>query len=641
MTRAGTIFRSDRRLVECERGTPLRILLLSMPWHALDRPALGLSLLKARAEQDGHECEIRYLGFDLVDSIGLEDYLWVHGELPYTAFAGDWLFTPLLYGERSGLDDAYVEEVLVEQWQRSRDDVARLRRIRARLWPFLEHCDLTIADDYDIIGFTSTFEQNIASLALAQRLASRRRHPVIVFGGANWEGEMGQALHRRFAFVDIVVSGEADDTFPRLLRSLAAGEELADIHGLVVREAGGATRATGRPAVVHDLDHLPVPRYDDFLEQLEQSSGARGVLPTLLLETSRGCWWGAKHHCTFCGLNGGTMQFRSKSPERVVAEIDGLLVHQPGSLAVVDNILDMRYFTTLLPELARRGGLVELFYEVKANLARHQICLLALAGVRHVQPGIESLSDSILALMRKGTTALQNIQFLKWCVEYGVVPEWNFLYGFPGEDPAEYAVMARLIDSLAHLTPPSGYGPVRLDRFSPYHENPEGLGMTDVRPARPCRYLYDADPAELMQIAYYFDYSYADGRDLAYVAPALDRIKAWQRAGRQGSLLLQADSAGAGLVIDSRRGSPEGLSLESWQLRLLHTLDSITTAAVLRRQAEEDGVSAADLAGFLAACEARQLVVRSGDRWLGLAVHNPPRWADDHPAPRLLSVLRD
>lgn len=641
MAPVGTISVSDRRVGESDHGGPLRILLLSMPWHALDRPALGLSLLRAGAVLDGHHCEIRYLGFDLVDSIGLEDYLWVHSELPYTAFAGDWLFTPLLYGERPELDEAYIEEVLVEQWQRSREDVTRLRRIRARLWPFLEHCERSVADDYDIVGFTSTFEQNIASLALAQRLASRPQHPLIIFGGANWEGEMGEALHRRFGFVDVVVSGEADDTFPSLLRAFAGGGGLGGVPGLVIRGVGGATLSTGRAAVVRDLDHLPVPRYDDYLDQLEQSTGAQGVLPTLLLETSRGCWWGAKHHCTFCGLNGGTMQFRSKSPQRVLAEIEGLLVHQPGSLAVVDNILDMRYFATLLPELARRGAPVELFYEVKANLARHQICLLALAGVRHVQPGIESLSDSILALMRKGTTALQNIQFLKWCSEYGVIPEWNFLYGFPDEDPNEYTVMAELIGSLAHLTPPSGYGPVRLDRFSPYHGDPEGLGMTDVRPARPCRYLYDADSAALMQIAYYFDYSYADGRDLGYVTPALDQVKAWQRAGRQGNLLLQTGSDGAGLVIDTRTGTSQGFALEPWQLRVLRTLDSITTASVLERQADTDGVSPAELAGFLNACEAQQLVVHTGNRWLGLAVHTPPRWAEDHPAPRLLRVLHD
>ena len=72
-----------------------------------------------------------------------------------------------------------------------------------------------------MVGFTSTFEQNIASLALAQRLAAAHPSVLIVFGGANWEGEMGVALHRRFGFVDVVVSGEADLSFPALVRELA------------------------------------------------------------------------------------------------------------------------------------------------------------------------------------------------------------------------------------------------------------------------------------------------------------------------------------------------------------------------------------------------------------------------------------
>jgi magnesium-protoporphyrin IX monomethyl ester (oxidative) cyclase len=60
----------------------------------------------------------------------------------------------------------------------------------------------------------------------------------------------------------------------------------------------------------------------------------------LLLETSRGCWWGAKQHCTFCGLNGGAMAFRSKSAERVVEEIRYLRDrYGVESLSVVDNIL--------------------------------------------------------------------------------------------------------------------------------------------------------------------------------------------------------------------------------------------------------------------------------------------------------------
>src|SRR3954465_271775 len=44
--------------------------------------------------------------------------------------------------------------------------------------------------------------------------------------------------------------------------------------------------------------------------------------PLMLIETARGCWWGAKNHCTFCGLNGETMGFRAKSADRVMTEIE-------------------------------------------------------------------------------------------------------------------------------------------------------------------------------------------------------------------------------------------------------------------------------------------------------------------------------
>ena len=43
----------------------------------------------------------------------------------------------------------------------------------------------------------------------------------------------------------------------------------------------------------------------------------------LFFETSRGCWWGQIHHCLFCGLNGDTIAYRSKSPGRAVEELRG------------------------------------------------------------------------------------------------------------------------------------------------------------------------------------------------------------------------------------------------------------------------------------------------------------------------------
>ena len=100
---------------------------------------------------------------------------------------------------------------------------------------------------------------------------------------------------------------------------------------------------------------MPYPDYDDYFRQFTPSSLSSVETPLLPFQTSRGCWWGEKHHCKFCGLNGGTMAFRSKSPERVLAEIHHLRDRYGiDTISVVDNILDMAYFDTLLPLLERK-----------------------------------------------------------------------------------------------------------------------------------------------------------------------------------------------------------------------------------------------------------------------------------------------
>src|SRR5262249_10898195 len=148
---------------------------------------------------------------------------------------------------------------------------------------------------------------------------------------------------------------------------------------------------------------------------------------------------GERSQCTFCGLNGSGMAFRSKSPDRAVEEIIELRRrYQVGTVSVVDNILDMRYFRTVIPRLAEEQLGVDLFWEVKSSLSPRQVGQLKAARVRYIQPGVESLNDHVLHLMRKGTTAARNVELLKWCAEYGVVPLWNLLYGFPGETQEDY-----------------------------------------------------------------------------------------------------------------------------------------------------------------------------------------------------------
>ncbi|WP_245315330.1 radical SAM protein [Bradyrhizobium yuanmingense] len=110
------------------------------------------------------------------------------------------------------------------------------------------------------------------------------------------------------------------------------------------------------------------------------------------------------------------------------------------------------------------------------GLKRHEVEKLAAAGVRWIQPGIESLDTRVLKLMRKGTASAHNVLLLKWCRQYGVRVSWSLLWGFPGESDAWYAQMASWLPLLHHLQP----GPavrLRYQRYSPYHHTAEKHGL--------------------------------------------------------------------------------------------------------------------------------------------------------------------
>src|SRR5262249_51859847 len=147
---------------------------------------------------------------------------------------------------------------------------------------------------------------------------------------------------------------------------------------------------------------------------------------------------GQKHHCTFCGLNGQTMAFRAKSPDRVLSELKELLAKHPSNkVSMVDNIMPHPYFRDFLPRLGRQLPGLHVFYEQKANLSLDQVLTLKRAGVAVIQPGIEALCSSLLKRMDKGVSASQNLTLLRYARAADLAVNWNLLYAFPGDQAEE------------------------------------------------------------------------------------------------------------------------------------------------------------------------------------------------------------
>jgi ribosomal peptide maturation radical SAM protein 1 len=482
-----------------------------MPFMDADRPSIQLGLLTSIANRHGFPTRAVHANLEFAAQLGVDDYRKLADHRG--CLIGDWLFSVEAFGDAApDPDGALLDEFAdalnylgpspsaVKAW---------LLAVRTQHVPKYLDAMLNLVNwqHADIVGFTSNFQQNAASFALARRLKARHPRLVTVFGGANFDGEMGVELVRSVDCIDVAVVGEADEAFPRLLSALSIGDDPGPIPGVASRLSGELIATP--PAPVGELDASPVPDYDDYFNRAERlgllSGGARRRT-WIPLETSRGCWWGAKHHCVFCGLNGTTMQFRAKSANRVLEEL-ATLANKCGSFrfACVDNILDPRYLLDLFPAIIESGADYQFFYEVKSNLTRAQLRLLARAGVTHIQPGLESLSTAVLGHMRKGVTAAQNVNLLRWARYYGIDVAWNILWGIPGETGADYDQQSALVPHLAHLQPPETEGRIWLERFSPMFTELPDDRFRFKGPERSYKYVYPTG-IDLTRVAYFFDY---------------------------------------------------------------------------------------------------------------------------------------
>jgi ribosomal peptide maturation radical SAM protein 1 len=614
---------------ERARRARLRVALVAMPFVSARRPSIQLGLLAAIARSHGFPVETFHLNLDFAARIGADPYerLCQHrGRM-----LGDWLFSVAAFGDDAPDPDGELLRDLggSSPEEYARDGVTPERLLEMRRVDVPAFVDGVLHGEdwsqFDVVGFTSTFQQSVASFALAAEL--KRRWPSIttVFGGANFDGEMGRELTRAVDAVDLAISGEADLAFPGLLVALSRGSDVLSVPGVLARRAGRLVE--GPPTVVVErLDELPVPDYHEYFDRLQAvglGSGATVRQLPIPHESARGCWWGAKRHCTFCGLNASTMAFRAKSPKRVVEELAELAArHRSFSFTAVDNILEPSYLSELFPVLREAESSYDLFYEVKANLSREELRTMRGAGVRHIQPGIESLSSHVLGLMRKGTRASTNVNLLRWARHYGIQVTWNLLWGFPGETEQDYAEQADMMRSLTHLQPPGGGGRIWMERFSPIFEDRDRFPARRVEPDLSYRYVYPAH-VDLQKVAYFFDYE-LDGSlpDTAYFEVS-ETMEAWSRAwtGQVPPSLWMWRTQGV-IEIDDRRDpcSPSTIHLEGPLAELyLACFDQPRTVSMASAASGVAG-TAPQVEAVLDEFVARRLMIRDGNLFLALAL---------------------
>jgi len=530
----------------------LHVTLATMPWQSLDCPSISLGILSSIASQiDAVETDELYANLQWAEFL-LDRTDGRITPLIYTEIAdsglffgmGDWIFTPPLYSVQSWKVAQYTQYL-----QERGVDPSLTVELHLLSNQFVDlTADRLVDRQIDVLALTSTFMQNVASLALARAVKRRDSSVRVVMGGGNCDGVQGIALHRNFDCIDYVVRGEGEIAWAGLLEALRDGEGVETIGSLCWRSAQG-TR-TNEPGPEVSIADVPRPSYDSYFAALATSAVESYVEPKLVLESARGCWWGQTNHCTFCGLNGSSMTFRSKPSEAVVAEIvDSCERHRVLDVIMVDNILAKSYISELMPELQQQDIDLRIHYEIKSNVSVDDLVAMSSGGVTHIQPGIESLSTDVLRMMDKGVTGVHNVRLLRNAQDVGLTVSWNILFGFPDETAVHYEAIIGQIPLLYHLQPPASAARLSLQRFSPYFDNPN-LGFLSRRPAAFYEFLYDLPPAEMRDLVYVFD-SAPKGLTDDEAEPLINAVVAWRAKYKTSTLTYLVDESGV-LIADRR-----------------------------------------------------------------------------------------
>jgi ribosomal peptide maturation radical SAM protein 1 len=512
------------------------VALISMPSLSAGIPSIQLALLKPTLERAGIPAQTFSLFMYLGDRIGwrLSESL---AEV-WPNLMGEWVWSKAAFEAEANPEvdeyfERYAESVagLCRNAGCTPQDLRRLRDVGAP--EFIDFClNSTDWSRFGLIGFTVVYQQLLASLAFARALKKRYPHIPIIMGGGSMEDDIADEIMKGCPQIDFVHCGDAEICFPQFVHRLYAGHSMEGQAGVMWRDSQGQVRYAGRASNFLAMDDTPVPDFDEYFyarRQIGYESHERAMELMLPLETSRGCWWGEKNHCTFCGLNRSGMEYRAKSVENVIAQLDALSRRYGWfRFFAIDNIMAPEYIEKLFGRLRAVNSDLQVHYEVRPNFSRTQLGRMQRGGLLSILPGVESFATNILKSMRKFTTGMRNVELVKWCTYYGINVTYNILCRFPNETEADYRDQCDIMARIPHFQPPYAAVMARADRGSPMYTDPASQSISRLVPFKCYEYLLPKGKFDLPRISYFFDHDMAGTVGEPFYQSIFDAVDHWR-----------------------------------------------------------------------------------------------------------------
>lgn len=312
-------------------------------------------------------------------------------------------------------------------------------------------------DPRSVVGLTVMPGPQVGP-SIAVSAAVRERFPSVPIVWGGYFPSLYPEAAVNAPYVDAVVRGPGEQTFPELLARLdEAGDlsslDLSGIAGVTWKRDGALVHEPDRPWREPDsLPPLPLEKLGDTSVYLARTFLGRR---TAVHQAAIGC----RYRCSFCGV---VSMFGGKTllsgPARMLAAVETLRDrHGVDSIQYYDNnFFDSEESSVPVLEALGRAPLPYWCYarpDTLAGFSARTWDLARRSGLRMAYVGAEAGSDRALRAMHKGTKVEQTFEVARRCREHGVVPEFSFVLGGPEDPEGEVENTLRFVRKLKAIHP--------------------------------------------------------------------------------------------------------------------------------------------------------------------------------------------
>ncbi|WP_462273121.1 TIGR04013 family B12-binding domain/radical SAM domain-containing protein [Methanohalophilus sp.] len=332
----------------------------------------------------------------------------------------------------------------------------------AALYPLLENADIVRhpVDGIMVYSFSTAQKRSIF-----REVSSSKTDSVYIAGGPHPSGSVEETL----GFFDYVVVGEGEETLPELVDTLLMGGDVSKVAGIAYKKDGKIVHTAARQPV--NLDDYPCFDCDG---------------PRSPIEISRGCPWNCKY-CQTPRLFGHKMRHRSIDYiVRHASCYNSLRFTSSNAFAYGSDGIHPRLdkVEKLLASLAKLEGKYIYFGTFPSEVRPEFVTEDALELVdkyctnKSISLGGQSGSDRILRQIRRGHSSEDIFHAVEHCVDQAIVPNVDFIFGFPGENEEDQRMTLDMINCII-----SKGGKVRAHYLTPLPSTPyENIVPAPIEP---------------------------------------------------------------------------------------------------------------------------------------------------------------